>query len=127
MQEQQQKMWQDNLRRQQMYVYYQSRQQKKYNEKKFFSCSVCGSIFRIKSCPFCRRFFCSPHLSIIKIGSTGHQCVTSKPIPKKLSQPQIPSKTPTKKPVEKAQNKKDARDETLDWLEHALENDDFES
>jgi len=120
-QEQQQKMSQDYLRRQQMHVYYQSQQQKKQDQNKVVSCSVCGSVLLIKSCPFCRRFFCSTHFPFVKLGSNGHQCVTGKPVAKKLAQPQIPPKAPTA-----TQLGDDALDETLDWLERGGEDDDSE-
>ena len=124
MQEQQQKMWQDNLRRQQMYVYYKGRQQKKPEEKKVASCAVCGSFLLTKSCPLCGRSFCNTHLSSVRFGSTGHQCVT-KQIPPRLSQQQTLPKKPANKP-ENFENKKNEQDEMLDLLDRIIEDDDFE-
>jgi hypothetical protein len=124
MQGQQQKMWQENLRRQQMYAYYKGKQQKKPEEKKPASCAVCGSVLLIKICPLCRRFFCNTHLSAVKFGSTGHQCLTGKPIPTRMSQPQQPPKTP-KKPTENIEDKK-YQDEMLDLLDRIIEDEDFE-
>jgi hypothetical protein len=125
MQEQQQKMWQDNLRRQQMYVYYKGKQQKKPEEKKGASCNVCGSVLLVKTCPFCGKFFCNTHLSAVKFGLTGHQCVRRDSIPKRISQPQTISKN-TKKPAENSENKKNKQDEMLDLLDRIIEDDDFE-
>ncbi len=125
MQEQQQKMWQDNLRRQQMYVYNKSRQQNKPEEKKGVSCAVCGSVLLTKTCHFCGRFFCNTHLSIVKFGLNGHQCVARKPVPTRLSQPQMPTKNP-KRPAESRENKKNEQDEMLDLLDRIIEEDDFE-
>ena len=126
MQEQQQKMWQDNLRRQQMYVYSQSRQQKKSEEKKVTSCAVCGSVLLIKSCPFCRRFFCNTHLSTVKFGLHGHQCVARKPIPARPSQQPMPLETSIKMVTENNDNKKNEQDELLDCLDRVIEDDNFD-
>lgn len=126
MQEQQQKMWQDNLRRQQMYVYYKGQQQKRPEAKKVSSCDVCGSVLLIKSCPFCRKFFCNTHLSSVKFMSNGHECAGRKLIQTRPSKPQIPPKTPTKKSTENNETEKNEQDKELEWLDRVIEDDDFD-